>query len=132
MPKTIVLLLCIIKFFPSGIETWVAKELGVVHSRHCGCQQNQRESLSEQHGHPETSIRRGVWFLRWTTDPGQGKTFERLNVFAVLTDLQPVSVCTGMFWRFSIRLSYYVDFTNLGSSDDSVGGFWIRRLGFKT
>lgn len=41
-------------------EAGVAQTLAHLHQRHCGCESDQREPLSEQHDHPQAAERGGL------------------------------------------------------------------------
>lgn len=42
----------------TDLEERVAQELAVIYPRHCWSKQNQRVNVPEQHGDPQTALRR--------------------------------------------------------------------------
>ena len=87
----------------------MARELGVLHPGHHRREQDQREPLPEQHGHPQAAERRGVRLFLGADDADKGEAPQGHHVLAVLGGLSAVPVRHGKLAERAPRRSHLGD-----------------------
>lgn len=107
-------LTCLQKILCPDPEAGVAQTLAHLHQWHRGSESDQREPLSEQHDHPQTPERGGLWLLKWPDDPGEGQAPQRQVINSAESQIHhqliPLYVAN---WQFPLSSSMCNEFSQI-------------------